>query len=82
MATPDPLTVYGVRITATLIGPAEYEAPVDSYGRTYVPECQVTPKTITCDVPPSTRRASAPGILVHSAGDGARLDLAPRDRHQ
>ncbi len=50
-ATPDPLTVYGVRITATLIGPAEYEAPVDSYGTTYVTECQVTPKTITCDVP-------------------------------
>ena len=26
MATPDPLTVYGVKITATLTGPAEYEA--------------------------------------------------------
>jgi probable HAF family extracellular repeat protein len=75
VATPDPLTVYGVRITATLTGPAEYEGPVRGYD-TDGTECQVTPKTITCDVPPIdtvafgreyqfTVRATAPGAISH-----------------
>ena len=77
-ATPDPLTVHGVKITATLTGPAEYQAV-----RTYdgdlrqASECQIAPKTITCDVPPIdtvgfgnefwfTVRTTGPGAISHT----------------
>jgi hypothetical protein len=71
------LTVFPLRfkITATLTGPAEYEAPVHSYD-TDGTECQVTPKTITCDVPAIdtvafgreyqfTARSTGPGAISH-----------------
>ena len=48
--TPDPLTIYGARLTTTLTGPAEYVS-VRGYDTT-APECQITPKVLTCNVPP------------------------------
>jgi probable HAF family extracellular repeat protein len=75
MAAPDPLTVYGVKITATLTGPAEYQA-VRSYD-TDASECQLTPKTITCNLLPIdtvgfgpeywfTAKTTGAGTIVHS----------------
>ena len=76
-ATPDPLTVHGVTITATLTGPAEYQA-VRIYDGDLREgsECQIAPKTITCDVPPIdtigfgtefwfTVRTTGPGNISH-----------------
>jgi probable HAF family extracellular repeat protein len=76
LAAPDPLTVYGVTLTATLSGPAEYYE-VRSYD-TDASECHLTAKTITCDVPPIDTvgfgreyffraRATGPGAFTHSA---------------
>jgi probable HAF family extracellular repeat protein len=77
-ATPDPLTVHGVKITATLTGPAEYQT-VRIYDGDLREgsECQVAPKTITCDVPPIdtvgfgsefwfTVRTTGPGNISHT----------------
>jgi probable HAF family extracellular repeat protein len=77
-ATPDPLTVHGVKITATLTGPAEYQA-VRIYDGDLREgsECQIAPKTITCDVPPIdtigfgtefwfTVRTTGPGNISHN----------------
>jgi probable HAF family extracellular repeat protein len=75
-ATPYPLAVYGVKITATLTGPAEYAGPVRSYD-TDASECQVSAKTITCDVPGIdtvtfgreywfTARTTGPGEIRHT----------------
>jgi probable HAF family extracellular repeat protein len=74
---PDPLTLYGVRYTATLTGPAEYVPPARGYD-TDGTECQVAPTTITCDVPPIdtiafgreygfTIRTTGPGTITHRA---------------
>ena len=77
-ATPDPLAVSGVKITATLTGPAEYEAVrMFDGGFSDGSECQVAAKTITCDVPPLdttgfgmefwfTVRTTGPGSISHS----------------
>ncbi len=78
-ATPDPLAVHGVKLTATLTGPAEYEAPVRVYDGDSrdASECQVAARTITCDVPPIdttgfgiefsfTVRATGPGDISHN----------------
>ena len=77
IGAPDPLTLYGVRYTATLTGPAEYVPPARGYD-TDGTECQVAPKTITCDVPPIdtigfgreygfTIRTTGPGTITHRA---------------
>ena len=77
IGAPDPLTLYGVRYTATLTGPAEYIPPARGYD-TDGTECQVAPKTITCDVPPIdtigfgreyrfTIRTTGPGTITHRA---------------
>jgi probable HAF family extracellular repeat protein len=74
---PDPLTIYGVKFTATLTGPAEYAGAVRSYD-TDGSECHVAAKTITCDVPPIdtvgfgreywfTIRTTGPGTISHHA---------------
>jgi len=77
-ATPDPLAVSGVKITATLTGPAQYEAVrMFDGGFSDGSECQVAAKTITCDVPPLdttgfgmefwfTVRTTGPGSISHS----------------
>ena len=75
-ATPDPLAVYGTKLTATLTGPAEYVGPVRGYD-TDGSECHVSAKTITCDVPgidtitfgreySFTARATGPGEIRHT----------------
>ncbi len=77
IGAPDPLTLYGVRYTATLTGPAEYVPPARGYD-TDGTECQVAAKTITCDVPPIdtigfgreygfTIRTTGPGTITHHA---------------
>ena len=48
-ATPDPLTVYGARLTATLTGPARY-VTVDGLEDEEA-QCQLADRTITCEVP-------------------------------
>ena len=74
-ARPDPLAVYGVKVTATLTGPAEYEGPVGGY-EIDGSDCVVSARTITCDVPPIdtigfgseywfTVRATGPGAISH-----------------
>jgi len=68
---PDPLTIYGVKFTATLTGPAEYVAPVRGYD-TDGSECQVAARTITCDVPPidTISFGREYGITIHTTGPG------------
>jgi probable HAF family extracellular repeat protein len=76
IATPDPITAYGARLTDTLTGPAEYVA-VRNYEGTSA-GCDVSPKIITCDVPPVdsigmgqeysiTIRTTGPGTIAHTA---------------
>ena len=73
---PDPVTIYGARLTTTLTGPAEYIAVrgYDSDGA----ECQLSPRTITCDLLPIdtvgfgpeylfTIRSTGPGAIAHTA---------------
>ena len=77
-AAPDPLTVYGVKITATLAGPGEYSA-VRIYDGDLrdASECQIAARTVTCDVPPIdtvgfgveywfTVRTTGPGNISHN----------------
>jgi probable HAF family extracellular repeat protein len=84
-ATPDPLTVHGVKITATLTGPAEYQA-VRIYDGDLrdASECQIAPKTITCDVPPIdtigfgnefwfTVRTTGPGTISHTVSASSEI---------
>ena len=78
IATPDPLAVYGVKFTATLTGPAEYTQVGRFDGSpTTAGDCELSPKTITCDVPPIdtigfgqeywfTVRTTGPGAISHS----------------
>jgi probable HAF family extracellular repeat protein len=70
----DGVTVYGARLTDTVTGPAEYVA-AESYGNDV---CQITPKTVTCDLEPIdsiglgnevevTVRTTGPGVISHQA---------------
>jgi probable HAF family extracellular repeat protein len=76
IGTPDPLTIYGARLTDTLTGPAEYVS-IRGYDST-AEECEITPKVLTCDVPPIdtiglgreyliTVRTTAAGPVSHNA---------------
>ena len=77
LATPDPLAVYGVKFTATLTGPAEYTQVGRFDGSpTSAGDCELSPKTITCNVPPIdtigfgqeywfTVRTTGPGAISH-----------------
>jgi probable HAF family extracellular repeat protein len=71
----DPLTVYGARLTDTLSGPAEYVSATSYDGGNV---CQITPKTLTCDLPPFQTvgmgtelwvkvRTTGPGGISHTA---------------
>jgi len=75
-ATPDPLVVHGVKLTATLTGPAEYTDVRLFDGDFAVSGCQLTPTTVTCDVPGIDTvgfgpeywfsvRATGPGNISH-----------------
>jgi hypothetical protein len=73
---PDPVTIYGARLTATLSGPAEYTAikSYDSDGS----ECQRSAQAITCNLLPIdtvgfgpeyqfTIRTTGAGAITHTA---------------
>lgn len=73
---PDPVTIYGARLTVTLTGPAEYIA-VRSYDSDAT-ECHLAARTITCDLLPIdtvgfgpeyqfTVRTTGPGAITHTA---------------
>jgi probable HAF family extracellular repeat protein len=70
----DGVTVYGARLTDTVTGPAEYVA-AETYGNDV---CQITPRTVTCDLEPVdstgmgneievTVRTTGPGVISHQA---------------
>jgi probable HAF family extracellular repeat protein len=73
---PDPVTIYGARLTATLTGPAEYIA-VRSYDGDAT-ECHLAARAITCELLPIdtvgfgpeyqfTIRTTGPGAITHTA---------------
>ncbi len=72
--TEDPATLYGVHITNTLTGPAEYTGATSASDDT----CHITPKTVTCDLSPIDAvglgneimvfaRTTGPGHIVQTA---------------